>query len=112
MTQPDPFVLIAEHFPYQKVLTFNTEDSAKLTLALLENIQGQVKSGVGPDTYGSRAARHILFLEKDFGLGYSAAYWENIRKIPGVRLNESFFKAAGVQDLIRRIILESQDEVQ
>jgi hypothetical protein len=112
MSQNDPFALIAENFPYQKALQLNTHDRAALTLALLENIQGRVNAGQDPDLYGFQAARHILFLEKDFGLGYAVAYWENVRKIPKVRLNESFFKAPGIQTLVREIILSTQDEVQ
>lgn len=110
MSKNDPFALIAEHFPYQKSLQFNTHDRAALTLALLENIQKRVNAGQDPDLYGFHAARHILFLEKDFGLGYAAAYWENVRKIPKIRLGESFFKTAGVQELVREIILSSQDD--
>lgn len=103
MSNVDPFVLIARDFPFKKRLELCDEDEPRLIMALINEIAIQVDSGYKANQYCLAAARHIVYLKKDYSLAHAAAYFEHVRKIPKIHLNQVFFKSGGVQEIVQEI---------
>lgn len=108
----DPFDLIASKFPFQMRLPLCDEDRAKLVNGLLNYVANQIENKQSDTEISLLAARHVVYLDEDYGLGYAAAYFEYIRKVPRVKLNDSFFKystnTGSIQDIIKRIYAKSE----
>lgn len=103
--------ILAEHYPYGSSIYLSERDRLTLIVCLIDIIKQQVAKDADNDSYGYIAAQHLYFLRVDFGVSYAAAYWDFIKKIPGIKLTSSFFMPKGIsicgQDIdIQRVIKE------
>lgn len=101
------FKEIAKSFPFAQPVHFSEEQLPLLILCLLDEIKERVED---KREFCRRAAYHMQYLDSDYGLKYAAAYWENVRRIKGVRLDKNFFTKK-INSIISSIYKEEKEEV-